>query len=438
MKFIVVLFFALYSAIANSSVTDLKLSTAQIFDVQWNISGGTLNASGFNYIYSSVNYATQTTSAARWTSAQTTDAGANGRYIGFFDSTTNPGTYGMAVFNSDGTKYKIINNTGSFKALANGAIFYNGNGMWGTLITTGQGYNYGQSGSWSVTQADPTNTQLQAYIPPSSTPLAAGQTAAPATPTYASSITQAQQARYNSAQNKLSTVLSNKVIIEQANDNNTVSVLQDGRRNQVSGIGQDAAIVNGNYNEITIRQGDLYAVGVNANLVEMRVSGDFNKLNLNQGRTSSGSSTGSDGGGHYQLIDVNGTSNTITTSQRNNGSGNHYLEANIIGSNNINSINQFDNTGKKAFTNINGNNNTMSIQQDGIGAHYVDATLMGNGNSANVTQSGSAAHRATILLTNAGGPSSLILNQTSNTSQVYSISQTCANANGCSVSVVQP
>jgi len=171
---------------AFAAITDLKLSTAQIFDVQWYISGGTLYASGFNYIYASVNYSTQTTSAARWTAAQTSDANSNGRYIGFFNSTTNPGTYGMAVFNSDGSTYKIINNTGSFAALANGAIFYNGNGMWGTLITTGQGYNLGQSGNWAVTQSNPTNSQLQAYTPPSSTPLAAGQTAqpAPATPNW--------------------------------------------------------------------------------------------------------------------------------------------------------------------------------------------------------------------------------------------------------------
>lgn len=167
---------------AFAAITDLKLSTAQIFDVQWNISGGRLNASGFNHIFASINYATQTASAARWTAAQTADAGANGRYIGFFNSTTNPGTYGMAVFNSDGTRYKTINNTGSFRALADGAIFYNGNGMWGTLITTGQGYTNGQSGSWAVTQDNPTNAQLQAYVPPSSTPLAAGQTAQPASP----------------------------------------------------------------------------------------------------------------------------------------------------------------------------------------------------------------------------------------------------------------
>jgi hypothetical protein len=182
-KRVLFLFMLLFSHISVSAgITDLKLSTAQIFDVQWNISGGRLNASGFNYIFASVNYATQTTSAARWTAAQTAEANSNGRYIGFFNSTTNPGTYGMAVFNSDGTIFKIINNTGSFRALADGAIFYNGNGMWGTLITTKQGYSLGQNGSWAVTQDNPTNTQLQAYTPPSSTPLASGQTAGPPPP----------------------------------------------------------------------------------------------------------------------------------------------------------------------------------------------------------------------------------------------------------------
>jgi hypothetical protein len=179
-KLILVFLFLCSNAFAG--ITDLKLSTAQIFDVQWNISGGRLNVSGFNYIYSSVNYATQTNSAARWTAAQTADAGANGRYIGFFNSTTHPGTYGMAVFNVDGSTYKIINNTGSFRTLADGAIFYNGNGMWGTLITTKQGYSLGQSAQFTLTQEYPTNSQLQAYTPPSSTPLAAGQTAGPPPP----------------------------------------------------------------------------------------------------------------------------------------------------------------------------------------------------------------------------------------------------------------
>jgi hypothetical protein len=225
---------------AFGGITDLKLSTAQIFDVQWYISGGRLNASGFNYIYASVNYATQTNSAARWTLAQTQDASANDRYIGFFNSTTNPGTYGMAVFNSDGTRYKTINNTGSFRALADGAIFYKGNGMWGTLITTGQGYSNGQSGNWAVTQDNPNNTQLQAYTPPSSTPLAAGQTAAPAGPppppalccggsAAAFTATPADSIKVQNFVNR--TTADSKVFIEQVGNQNKVVVNQSGTKN---------------------------------------------------------------------------------------------------------------------------------------------------------------------------------------------------------------
>lgn len=169
----------LCAGVAHAGITDGKYSTAQIFDVQWYISGGVLHTSGFNYIYASVNYDTQTNSAARLTAAQYADINSNGRYIAFFNSTTNPGTYGLAVYNSDGTQYKILNNTGSFTALADGAIFYNGNGMWGTLFTTKQGYNLGDSGNFTVGIQNPSSSDLQSYTPESTAPLAAGETAAP-------------------------------------------------------------------------------------------------------------------------------------------------------------------------------------------------------------------------------------------------------------------
>ena len=106
-SFVLFIVFFLSSSV-GASILDAKFGVAQIFDVQWNISGGNLNASGFNYIFAAVNYSTQTDSAARWTSAQATDASSNGRYVAFFNSVTTPGTYGLAVFNSDGTQYKII------------------------------------------------------------------------------------------------------------------------------------------------------------------------------------------------------------------------------------------------------------------------------------------------------------------------------------------
>ena len=149
-----------------SGVNILVLQIDQIFDVQWRIAGGTLSAFSFRYIYASIDYDTQTESAARWTAAQTADAGSNGRFISFFDSISNPGTYGMAVYESDGTMYKLIHNTGSFRTLADGAIFYQGRNQWGTLITTEAGYSIGSSGTWTVAIDLPTSTDLQQYQAP--------------------------------------------------------------------------------------------------------------------------------------------------------------------------------------------------------------------------------------------------------------------------------
>ena len=361
-------------SLAQAAITDLKLSTAQIFDVQWYISAGKLNASGFNYIYSSINYATQTASAARWTAAQTADAGSNSRYIGFFASTTNPGTYGMAVFNSDGTRYKIINNTGSFRALADGAIFYNGNGMWGTLITTGAGYNLGSSGQFTLTQEYPTNTQLQAYTPPSSTPLAAGQTAAPAAPALCCGGSSAAFSANTSNVAKViafvnRTTADTKVSVEQIGSSNTILVNQEGTVNNYAKY-----YSTGSNNNISIRQ--------QAN---------------NAGQTN------------YVDLTVTGNSNTVDITQQ--------------------TTNETNTFGKGVFASIADNNNTLTITQKNGGAHYADVALSGGNKNVDITQQGNGNHMAKVGLT--GMPTDLSLTQSGNTQQSYSINFNCAISGGC-------
>ena len=170
----IVAFSLLLAAIsAQSQITTEEFSFNQVFDVQWYISGSTLNVSGFNYLFAS-----QPTNA-RLTSAQVVAYVSAGDYLQFFNSTTNPGTYGLAVYNN-GTQVRVIDNTGTFSALANGAIFYNGAGMWGTLFTTGQGYSLGGSASFTNVIQNPTSTQLANYVPATTLPLASGQTAAQA------------------------------------------------------------------------------------------------------------------------------------------------------------------------------------------------------------------------------------------------------------------
>jgi hypothetical protein len=365
----------------SAGVTDLKLSTAQIFDVQWNISGGMLNTSGFNYIYSSINYDTQTTSAARWTAAQTADAASNGRYISFFHSTTHPGTYGMAVYNSDGTVYKLINNTGSFRTLADGAIFYNGNGMWGTLITTKQGFNYGASASFAITQEYPTNQQLEAYVPDSTTPLAAGETATassppPPTPVYSSGITQQQQTRKTNNLNL--NPLGHNSQVNILGDDNIVNIQQIGGRHFV------AVDVQGNVNNIEVLQTST----VNArHYMEAKVVGSNNELILHQRDSSK-----------TQFVEVVGTNNSITAHQR--GTGNHYLDVKVTG-----------------------DNHTAGIVQDGSGSHNATVHLDGSQPwNFNLNQNSSTGQTYSL-------PHGM--------SDGSSVSGTCSAIGGCNLTVNQ-
>jgi hypothetical protein len=157
-----------FSKVGNAAITDGKFGINQIFDVQYWWNGSTLNASNFIAPYDkNFNTVTATT----------------GQYFQFFNSTTNPGQHGLKLMNSNGTQARIIHDYGDITALGNGAIFYIGSGFFGNVISTAQGYNYGASASFTNMDTDVTSSDLNNYTYASSTPLAAGQTAAPPAPT---------------------------------------------------------------------------------------------------------------------------------------------------------------------------------------------------------------------------------------------------------------
>lgn len=153
---------------AHAAITDGKFGINQIFDVQYWWNGTTLNASNFIAPYNK-NFQTVTVTT--------------GQYFQFFASTTNPGTYGLKLMNSNGTQHSIVHDTGDITALGNGAIFYIGSGFFGNVITTAQGYSYGASASFTNMDTSVSSTDLNNYTFASSTPLASGQTAQPAAPT---------------------------------------------------------------------------------------------------------------------------------------------------------------------------------------------------------------------------------------------------------------
>jgi len=239
-----------------------------------------------------------------------------------------------------------------------------------------------------------------------------------------------EQIKYNSAQIARLGIVDNTIILNNIGNANQIYIEQVGNNQSVSGIGQLSVPITGNNNTITLHQGDTISHQPQ-NLVAMSVNGNFNSLNLNQGPDLTGTSTGTDQGSHYQLIAVNGDSNMISTAQT---GFNHYAEVNITGSYNSQTLLQTG-SNHQAYTAINGNNNNLITTQTGSGGHVVDVSLAGNNSGVNVTQTGELQNRATVSITNTGGPTGLNLTQSGGAS--FYMQQTCISTAGCGITTVK-
>ena len=245
----------------------------------------------------------------------------------------------------------------------------------------------------------------------------------PAAPQYSSSITTQQQARVDSYRARSYTDAS--IHIDQVGDNNTIIIDQAGR-GTIKGIGQQDARIQGNYNNITIRQGVTTDSG--SNEINLRVVGDTNTLKLNQARTTQDVAIGTNG--HFLSTDIYGSNNFLTTQQTNTGGiGGHYMETTITGNTNNVTAKQTENGNKIMFVNVNGSSNTVNATQKDTGQHYLDLKLTGNNHSVSSVQQGSTQNRATIELINNGGGAAIDMIQ--NGGSIYNITTTCVTAGGC-------
>lgn len=137
-------------------------------------------------------------------------------------------------------------------------------------------------------------------------------------------------------------------------------------------------------------------------------------------------------------LDIQGSNNTTSISQTTlSATSVKYNETSIVGNYNNTTIIQQGTGNQNSFVVNAGSNNTISLNQKDGGNHFLDVKLTGNGHNVNVLQQGSGSHKSTIDLTNAGGASTVNVDQNSNTGMVYSIQQSCANALGCSVNITQ-
>jgi hypothetical protein len=340
-KYITFLSVLLFGTAAWADITTGKFSTAQIFDVQWNISGNTLNTSGYNYLYRSI------PSSTRMTSSDYAAINSAGQYFAFFDSTTNPGTYGMAIYNSDGSLDEVIHNTGTFRALADGAIFYNGAGSWGTLITTAQGYAIGDSASFTVEEENPTNTTMAGWVPDSTEPLADGETASSSTtdptPVYRSAITDVQQVQVDTA---YGVTTSNNIDLTVIGDSNDVDITQLSNGNYL------LMYLEGNSNVTDITQS---GTNLDRNFADISIVGTSNNLTFIQQGDSE----------KQAFLDIDGSFGTYTITQQ--GSGEHFLDLTSIG-----------------------DSATVTVLQEGLGNHAATVELENAGGVWNfdLTQSG--------------------------------------------------
>lgn len=358
------------------------------------------------------------------------------RWTGYINIAT-AGTYTFGAAADDGVIVDI-NNTRIIDSWVD-----SGNGFrTGTPITLSAGvypitvWYYENGGGQAITFQWLVNSSWQ-IVP--ATVLATESTYfAPPAPQYVSNITTAQQARKDSATVRRQSVTANSIYITQVGDNNTVTVSQQGTHNQVRGVGQQAAVIDGNSNNITVRQGNTMATAPGRNLVEMTVIGDSNTVNLNQARNTDGTTSGADSNNHYQQLTLSGSNNAVTTAQKDGtaaGAG-HFMENTISGNSNIVNLTQQGSAGKVLFTNISGNTNNLAVNQKDTGTHYLDVGLVGNGHSVNVVQEGAGSHRATINLTNSGAAGTVNLNQSGTNPQIYSIQQTCTTT-GCGATITQ-
>lgn len=324
-----------WATVAQAGILDGKFGTGQMFDVQYYWSGNDLVASSFTRVFSST---------GQLSVQDYTDMTANNRYFAFFNSTTHPGEYGLAIYNSDGTVNRTLHTRGSITAIGTDAIFYLGSGFYGTVIPTTQGYAFGDSATFTAMNQSPTASDISNYNA-GTTPLAAGQSANNnPTPVYLSSITAPQTTQKTSA---YAITTGNNVDLTITGNSNDVDI------EQVSNGNYLLMVITGNTNTTDVTQS-----GTNAdrNFADININGSTNALTFVQQGASE----------KVAFLDIDGSFGTYDITQ--DGTGTHYLDLTSVG-----------------------NDAIVEILQEGTGNHSATVELTNGGGNWDftLTQSGS-------------------------------------------------
>jgi hypothetical protein len=391
-----------------SGLADLKFGKAQIADSQWNVQACTQTATC--QIYSKN---PGTVYKIPWTSGQLT--WATGDYVAFIATGNGANPWNAVQYTSNGTQ-KAVMGTGHIINMGNDYFFFVGNdNNTGQLFSMTQGFANTSGVTWTGT-LNPTVAQTNAYATNgSTTPLTAGQTAAPPPPPAGPTIEGGTITQSNAPANQTFTSGGSSSAGPTLPQTTRYNAWNNG--SQVTDNYLYIDQVSGIYNTVNITQSGT------KNTMDIGINGSSNTINATQT------------GQNYLNALVQGNTNSVTSLQTNT-SGTHYQETKIMSGNNntINAI-QKDNGNSLMFNTITGSNNSISAVQEGAGNHYLENKLTGNGNSVTANQSGSTANKANIDLTNAGGPASVDLQQTGGKS--FTIIQSCTNPAGCNTVIRQ-
>ena len=140
---------------------------------------------------------------------------------------------------------------------------------------------------------------------------------------------------------------------------------------------------------------------------------------------------------NYSEIYVSGNNNITNTTQASTSPATtNYIELDVLGNYNTVNLTQSSTGGTKGIlATVNNSSNNLTINQNGSGNHYAEIGLSGSNKTVSLTQSGSASHMANINLN--GGATSLTATQSGNTQQFYSITHSCAQASCAAITVTQ-
>lgn len=233
----------------------------------------------------------------------------------------------------------------------------------------------------------------------------------------------------------------NSIYLDQAGDNSTITMTQDGSGNRVKGIINGAAgnttdpsVLSGNNQTITINQVGQNNVlslglqttisnGVGINLNYSAINGGNIAL-INSNADGTGTSSGNtvaftlSGGGAITNLNLLGSDNSLSVTTA--GGANNKFTGTINANNTISTVNQTGGGGNETTLNLTGDRgqvsltsvgalNLTSITQNGGGASGLNAIvdITGSSNDTTITQSGAFDHYANIKL-NAGSDGNTI------------------------------